>query len=441
MSRFLHIECDPVDQPAASDPLEKATWSSLRIRVGARTVSRVLDRRLNDERSSLYLPLFAVAEWIVNNWWALLNEPCRSEVLPPLDADEPHFSWIGRHCFRAAESDLLLPAMYLYGDGRGLRIEWRADSEEALPHMPAFFVDSGWAALEKQPTAQVLRQLVRDVLARVNGIDDPRVRDLRETWDAIEGADEQEQAFCIIAGRLGLDPYDPEQVSASLAATIEQLGDADAPLVQDMTTAASPERLADQWRWVDHARRNWGLGASPPLAAIPSESEFVRADQYGYRVAQELRQRASLPVDHVLDSVEDIAERVLDVPLRVIPEDHLGGREIRLIAGRGGSGSAELVGPKAAREEPERFRVARGLFQIAVAGGRGPRLVTNAFTWNQRASRAFAAELIAPQLALKLRAGSWADYQTIRQLASEFRASTILIEKQLKNAQVPVAED
>ena len=26
MSRFLSIECDPIDQPAAIDPVERRTW-------------------------------------------------------------------------------------------------------------------------------------------------------------------------------------------------------------------------------------------------------------------------------------------------------------------------------------------------------------------------------------------------------------------------------
>jgi hypothetical protein len=441
MSRFLHIECDPVKQPAATDPLEKATWSSMRIRVGARTVSRVLDKKLNDERSRLYLPLFAVADWVVSNWWALLNEPCRGEFLPPPDSDEPGFSWTKRHCLRAAESDLLLPALYFYSDGRGLRVEWRADSEDAMPHMPAFFVDSGWAALDNEPTEQSLSQFVSDVMTRVSGINDSRVLELRETWNAIQDADAEERDFCVMAGRLGLDPYDRDQVSDSVATVLEQFAEADDPLVQDITTVASPENLAEQWQWVEQAKRAHHLGASSPVSSLPPEYGFVRADQYGYQVAREFRQRVSLPPGQVLASVEEFGKDVLGFPLQAVNENHLVGRGVKLIAGKASDGTAQLVGPSSAYPEDDRFRIARGLFQIAVAGARGPRLVTDAFTWNQRASRAFAAELIAPQQALKERAGRWADRETVRRLASEYRASPILIERQLKNARVPVAED
>ncbi|CAG0981759.1 hypothetical protein PHYC_01803 [Phycisphaerales bacterium] len=441
MSRFLHIERDPVNQPAATDPLEKATWSSLRIRIGARTVSRVLDKKLNDERSLLYVPLFAVGEWLVNNWWALLHEPCRSEFLPPPDADEPEFSWTKRHCLRAAESDLLLPALYLHCDGRGLRAEWRADSEDALPHMPAFFVDAGWSDLEREPTEQSLARFVADVLERVGPLDDSRARDLREAWSVIQEADAEERAFCVMAGRLGLDPYDPQQIPKPLAATLEQFEEASDPLVQDITMAASPDRLSEQWKWVDNAKRAHKLTAVPPVMRAPPSSGFVRADKFGYSVAQEFRRRATHPADSPLESVPAIASQVLGVPLQVINENHLVGREVKLIVGKSDSGDVQVVGPTVAYEEDERFRVARGLFHVAVAGALGPRLVTDAFTWDQRASRAFAAELIAPQQALKARAGRWADRDTIRNLARDFRASTILIEKQLTNAQVPISQD
>ena len=445
MSRSLHFEIDPVNQPAATDVLERASWSSLRIRIGARTVSRVLDRGLSNdrpfERSMLYIPLFAVAEWVVTNWWALLHEPCRSEFLPQIDADEPAFLWAKRHCLRSAESDLLLPALYLHSDGRGLRAEWRADPDDLLPHMPAFFVDSGWCDLERENTEQSLAGLVSDVLDRVTGLDDPRADDLRKNWSAILAADAEEKAYCVIAGRLGLDPYDPEQIPEPLACTLENLGEASNPLVQDITNAASPQSLLEQWQWIESAQRTHGLRGSRPLIDCPQPNDALRADKFGYAVARQFREKAALDADERLKSVEEIGTRVLDAKIRVIDENHLTGRTVKLIVGRDPAGDVRVVGPINRREENERFRVARSLYQAAVASASSPRLVTDAFTWDQRASRAFAAELIAPQSALKSRSGSFADPEAISSLASEFGASTILIEKQLKNAGVSIQDD
>ena len=67
--------------------------------------------------------------------------------------------------------------------------------------------------------------------------------------------------------------------------------------------------------------------------------------------------------------------------------------------------------------------------------------MTRAFTWDQQASRAFAAELLAPQAALIARAPGNADPSKVEELAKEFGASTVLIEKQLENAGVTLLDE
>jgi hypothetical protein len=207
VSRFLSIDCDPIDQPGATDPVERRTWCALRIRVGGRTVTRIWDKTLGEERSLLYVPAFPIAEWLVENWWTLLNEPCPTAELPkPRWA---HLGWIKRHCLRSADSGLLLPALYLFNDGRGVGVEWQADEPDALPNMLGYFVDSGVDHLAKRPVEDVLAEFVSEILTRVEGLADGRVDELRENWRAIRSADAEETTFCVVAGRMGVDPYDP----------------------------------------------------------------------------------------------------------------------------------------------------------------------------------------------------------------------------------------
>src|SRR4051794_18486370 len=82
VSRSLLLDFDPIDQPAAADPVERRTWCSLRIKVGHRFVSRIWDKTLQSERINLYVPAFPIAEWIALNWWSLLNELCPWETVP-----------------------------------------------------------------------------------------------------------------------------------------------------------------------------------------------------------------------------------------------------------------------------------------------------------------------------------------------------------------------
>src|SRR5260370_28570445 len=121
VSKSLSIKCDPIDQPAALDPVEGRTWSALYIRVRGRTVTRIWDTKLQEERSLIYLPVFPLADWIVSNWWTLLNEPPPSAELAKFSSTR--LPWIKRHCLRSAESGLLLPLLYLFNDRRGIRAE------------------------------------------------------------------------------------------------------------------------------------------------------------------------------------------------------------------------------------------------------------------------------------------------------------------------------
>ena len=233
MSRSLLFECDPVDQPAATDLVERSTWCSLRIRAGERYVSRIWDKTLQSERTSLYLPAFPVAAWIVQNWWSLLNELCSWEMVPKSPVDATQSRWLRRHCLRSADSSLMLPALYIFHDGQTLRAEWQSDSQGSMPNMPGQFVDGGAESLDSGGTQDSLAQFIDQVLDRVAEVDDVRVHEIREHWRAIQGADGEEQAFCTLAGRMGIDPYDRSEMTDELAQFLEQTATSpDDPLIR-----------------------------------------------------------------------------------------------------------------------------------------------------------------------------------------------------------------
>ena len=172
VSPFLSIDCDPIDQPAADDPVERRTWCMLRIRVAGRTVTRLWDLALQQERSFLYVPAFPIAEWVVVNWWVLLNETCPKSEVP--GSSGFHLPWIKRHCLRCADSALLLPALYFFNDGRGISVEWQADPRDTLPHMPGKFVNGNGDHLDAAVTQNALGEFVNAVLARVKDLADER---------------------------------------------------------------------------------------------------------------------------------------------------------------------------------------------------------------------------------------------------------------------------
>ena len=336
MSTFLSFESDPVDQPAAADPVDRLTWCALRIRVGQRLVSRVWDKSLQSERTNLYLPAFPIAQWLVENWWSLFNELCPADKVPTSVAGGAPLKWIRRHCLRSADSALLLPALYLFHNGQNLHAEWHADVPGSLPNMPGEFVVQQWS------------------------------------WLTSVGAEL----------RLGPNPVD---------------------LSWDL-----PSR-----------------GLSPPA--------------FGYELAAKVRTLAKLSPKSPLDSVEAVARYVTGRTFRFEGRNHAPGQGLRAIVGR----SAEeivSVGPAPPREDSQRFLIARSLYHALVTTGSSQRLVTGAFSWDQKASRAFAAELLAPRSALADRISpSGADSAAIELLSREFKASIIVIEHQLENAGISLS--
>ncbi len=441
MSKSLLFECDPVDQPAATDPVERETWCALGIRVDRRIVSTIWDKSLQSERTRLYLPAFPIAEWLVQNWWSLLNELCCSETVPKSAIGAKQVKWIRRHCLRSADSALMLPALYLFHDGQSLRAEWYSDPPRSIPNMPGEFIADGADELDTNATQESLTQFIHSVLGRVTHVDDERVRELSTQWRAIQGADAEEQQFCTLAGRMGLDPYDRSEMTEELACFLEQtLTSPEDALVRDLTELAQPDSIQQQWQWLTGVSRDLQLGPIPFTASLDIPSRALAPPQFGYQLARNVREAANIRPGQRLVSVEEVATSVIGEPFRVHERNHIPGQGIRAIVGRSSDGDVVTVGPQPLHPNSQRFLTARSVYHALLTSQNSQRLVTTAHSWDQKAARAFAAELIAPQQALATRIRtSAADEQTIEELSREFNVSTMVIEWQLVNAGIPLS--
>jgi hypothetical protein len=440
VSKSLLFECDPIDQPAATDPVERQTWCALRIRVGRRYVSRIWDKSLQSERTSLYVPAFPVAEWLVRNWWSMLNELCLWETVPNSVDDTARLSWTKRHCLRSADSALLLPKLYIFHDGQSLRTEWQADYSDSMPNMPGEFIADGAEQLDTGDTQESFAQFIGEILGHVADVDDDRIDELSNQWRAIQGADEEERQFCTLAGRMGIDPYDRNEMTEDLARFLEQsTARLEEPLLRDLTEVARPDSIEQQWSWIRDASLDLGLG--PISVELPFElpSRGLSPPEFGYRLARYVRGTAGIESEP-LKSVEVAAQSLVHGMFRIVDRNHIPGQGIMAIVGQSPSGEVIAAGPKRQHPYNQRFMVARSLYHAIVTNREGQRLVTKAYSWDQKASRAFAAELLAPQRALVTRlATTAADLQTVETLSTEYGASSMVIEKQLENAGVPLS--
>jgi len=443
VSKFLSLKFDPISQPAANDLVERQSWCSLRVKAGSRFASRLWDKTLEEEREALDVPAFPIARWIVQNWWSLFNELCPWESVPrkPI-IGAAWLSWTRRHCLRSADSALFLPKLFLYSDGQNLRTEWHADLPESMPNMPGEFISDGVEQLDPQATEVSLAQFVNHTLGRVEDVQDDRVNQVGAQWSVIQNADAEERDFCILAGRMGVDPYNQDEMSDDLARFFEEmLTSAEVPLVRDLTEVARPDSAEVQWLWVEGVSRDLRLG--PCTITLPFElpSKRLPPPDYGYQLARKVRAAADLEFEPLL-SVEEATNIAVHGTFRTEERNHIPGQGIKSIVGQSNSGAIIAAGPMNRHAYSQRFVNARNVFHALATSRESQRLVTNAYSWDQKASRAFAAEFLAPQQALINRLSrSTADPLAVRQLSKEFRASTYVIERQLENAGVPLSFD
>lgn len=209
MSKSLLIECSRIDEPAADDPVERQTWAGLRLFVNGMCVTQFWDARTQAASETVYLPVFAIADWLVQNWWSILYEPCRTESPPSENRNwtSGERSWLSRHCLRSSESALFLPYLHIFSGGPAVSVVWHKDESSDFSGTSGRFISSGSEQLDRQDVETALREFVSKVLHWCEDIDDPRVMQLKSDWNALINLDSEERAFCIAAGHLGLDPF------------------------------------------------------------------------------------------------------------------------------------------------------------------------------------------------------------------------------------------
>ena len=308
--------------------------------------------------------------------------------------------------------------------------------------MPGEFVDGNRDHLDAAVTENALGEFVNAVLARVKDVADERVQATLATWHAIRNTDADEAKFCIAAARLGIDPYDPTQMPDDLAGLLEtNLGDPEQPLVRDLTEAAEPASIAEQWSWVQEASKVFHLGPSrhragslypPPQVrlsgtAISSRHGFAR--QPDYAPAQ--------PVS----SIPEVAKRFAGAVMETPDQNHIPGRNLRAVVGWKDNRDLLIAGPRPSRPDTQCFFDARGLYHGLFTCESQPAFGDACLHMGPTGVTRLRRRAAGTARALSARTPERADRAAVEQLAQEFVASTKVIENQLENAGVAIVDD
>lgn len=430
----LRFDFEWVDPQGARGPELRATWARLVIWSGSHCLSRVLDRSSRSIRDGVYAPLYPLAEWFVTRWWSLLEE-----VPSPERVTDPEYDQ--RHSLRAARDGFALPATSISSGGEVIRLRWQ---REALPNYRVEFIEEGVAHVPREVFRDALKSFVVAVVQRLES-EEVSGTLLQTEWAALQELSSEEEEFCEVAAALGLDPFSIDEVMQSRIIRATEI--VPNSLRNDFILAASASNLDAQandiYSAFNRAQNNdTVLKALLDLRADLGSREPVIGPPWsrGYLVAQQLRERLGLGTT-MLPGFNEIAEALhignaenLRAALVEVP-DATGVYDALVTTNRHASPTFALNVRH--RDAAQRFHFCRGLYAFLRADNAGPWMVTKSLSDAQKQSRAFAAEFLAPAVALQDRvSGTTVSADEVDEIASEFGVSAFVIDHQLENHRI-----
>ncbi len=135
-----------------------------------------------------------------------------------------------------------LPDLTLHRDEGQVVARWMPDG--TAPAHPALrFTGEGETRMAVAAAERGLAGAVEAVMERLAGSEEPEVRNFRADWAAVTGATEQERRLCESAGKLGIDPFDPDELTEDLEDALSKIvANLDAPVRTPAPSLRSPRR-------------------------------------------------------------------------------------------------------------------------------------------------------------------------------------------------------
>lgn len=326
------------------------------------------------------------------------------------------------------------PAIALCSGGENsVAVDWATIDN---PHSTISFLTPAPAEpiqLDRQQAEIALMDLVESVLERLNG-SNLRRQALQDDWRRVRAsmAESDELAYCIAAGRLGLDPYDPD--GPDLIRLSEGISD---ELFSDLSDTVELDELDTAVEWLREMEPRLALFPEIDLGSFgaPVEDDLDHpAWTAGEASASALRANAGLRSEHPKKAVEEVLGRA------AFPEGEVAGtgpNGLTAIVKRFENSARIATIAKSARQR--RFRACTAIYMAWTSEAGEDRASTEAITRRQQAGRAFAAEMLAPKEELLDRAPRHGfDSDDLETIASDFVCPYPTVMWQAHRAGIPL---
>ena len=388
--KHFHIHREGWLEAGLDDTDEARTFARVRLTIGDANLTRNLSARGSGANNGVNIPLLPLAQAVASTWWPLLYEPFRSGAGDAFRArhrlDVPMHGYVfPKVALCSGGSDTLLTA-WAQSPEEHARIEFLAPASI----IPEF--------LARDQVEDTLMDMLEAVLARLDAKGAAH-QELASAWDRVRTSigDADELAYCKVSGKLGLDPYDP--ASPDLTEFTSNLPDS---IFEDISDAAFLEELLPTTEWLANAKDVWRRAPQIDVAAFgdfPDDRFDLAAWEVGRHAADVFRENTGAYGDNPRRHLERVFGGIL---LRNSASFSQAPASIAALVARNDTGANIATVARSAREQ--RFKVGAAAYISWAAAPGEDRVATPAFTRRQQASRAFAAELLAPRVYLQNRA-------------------------------------
>ncbi len=410
----MEFSADWRDDAENAVPEERATVADLLLSIdGGATTQHLHDGVVRDR---VTVALYGLANGLAHDWWTIFGRR---------DGDVSFLKY---------RNGYLLPDLRLKFDGELFSIQarqWRSRDPDLR------FWGAAPEVMTRGAAEQVLTDLVGHVLDRLASRGRPDTG-AAQRWRRVQASRASEEAgFCEAAGGLGLDPYDIPGDVASFIEGAERLFTGEA--LVEFVSGSAGVRQAALLDWAEELMRS--RGSANRLAGLRSaidevvEDEALRPGQaawaVAYRRARCLKRRLGLGQDHRFSSFRDLARRLGATRDFALAPRVDGIRALRSEGQDGIRVHLRDQGESAGAFAGHLFALARAVGDATCFPDPGTAAINDLHdAYRQAASRAFAAEFLAPIDEIRSMLEDRHDVVTI---AAEFSVSTAVIDRQIEN--------